>query len=115
MMEIQLTIDGCILEKRYSHFLLCTLSDAYFHSAVVELGIKKITNDYNTRFNNGFPNDYYNEFGRYITELLIYKHQQIKLKTPIDEALNEVVKLIDNIRGTVSILICAFCIHNLRV
>lgn len=86
-----------------------------FHSAVVELGIKKITNDYNTRFNNGFPNDYYNEFGRYITELLIYKYQQIKLKTPIDEALNEVVKLMDNIRGTVSILICAFCIHNLRV
>lgn len=70
-----------------------------FHSAVVELGIKKITNDYNTRFNNGFPDDYYNEFGRYITELLIYKHQQIKLKTPIDEALNEVVKLIDNENG----------------
>ncbi len=70
-----------------------------FHSAVVELGIKKITNDYNNRFGDNFPDEYYEEFGMYVTELLIYKHQLIGINKPVKEALNEVIKIIDNENG----------------
>lgn len=70
-----------------------------FHSAVVELGIKKITNDYNNRFGDNFPDEYYEEFGMYVTELLIYEHQLIGINKPVKEALNEVIKIIDNENG----------------
>lgn len=35
----------------------------------------------------------------YVTELLIYEHQLIGINKPVKEALNEVIKIIDNENG----------------
>ncbi|WP_264847532.1 hypothetical protein [Capnocytophaga catalasegens] len=78
------------------------LKQEKFNNVAVEAGIKKITDDYNGKYNCNFPDDYYVTFGRLFFEINYSQYVKIK-NTPkylaIAYALSKSCKLVDGDEG----------------
>jgi hypothetical protein len=80
------------------------LDEQPFGDFIVSRGIDQITSDYNSKYSVlGFPNDYYDFLGKYLSTLSIWKFSKATSVYPkyfvIGSALDEICKLIDSNNG----------------